>query len=65
MGEVRFHFLLSAVQVATPARALAVRAGRGLRGGGWALMGIAVFILLVAWVVFFVAMGYWFARIDS
>ena len=53
------------VVVVAPARALAVRAGRGLRGGGWALMGIAVFILLVAWVVFFVAMGYWFARIDS
>lgn len=53
------------VVVVAPARALAVRAGRGLRGGGWALMGVAVLILLAAWVVFFVAMGYWFARIDA
>ena len=53
------------VVVVAPARALALRAGRGLRGGGWALMGVAVLVLLGAWLVFFVAMGFWFARIDS
>ena len=53
------------VVVVAPARALALGAGRGLRGGGWALMGVAVLVLLGAWLVFFVAWGFWFARIDS
>ena len=53
------------VVVVAPARAVAVRAGRGLRGAGWALMGGAVLILLAAWVVFFVAASSWMARIDS
>lgn len=53
------------VVVVAPARGAAVRAVRGLRGGGWALMGVAVFILLAAWILYFVAFGFWFARIDS
>ena len=53
------------VVVVAPARALALRAARGLRGGGWALMGVALFILLAAWIVYFVTIGFWLARIDS
>ena len=53
------------VLVVTPARAVAVRAARGLRGGGWALMGAAVIILLAAWILYFVAFSFWIARVDS
>ena len=53
------------VVVVAPARAVAVRAARGLRGGGWALIGVAAFILLMAWIVYAIAAGFWLARIDS
>jgi hypothetical protein len=53
------------VVVVAAARAVAVRAANGFRGGGWALMGAAAFILLMAWVVYLVAAGFWLARIDS
>ena len=53
------------VLVAAPARAVAVRSFQGFRGGGWALMGVAAFILFMAWIVYFVAAGYWISRIDS
>lgn len=53
------------VVVVAPARAAAIRAARGLRGGGWALMGAAAFMLLMAWIVYAMAAGFWLARIDS
>ena len=53
------------VVVVAPARIVAVRAVRGLHGGGWALMGAAGFLLLMAWIVYFVAFGFWISRIDS
>jgi hypothetical protein len=36
-----------------------------LHGGGWALMGAAAFIFLMALIVYMVASGFWLARIDS
>ena len=53
------------VVVVAPARAVAIRTARGLRGGGWALMGAAALILLMAWILYMVAAGYWLSRIDS
>ena len=53
------------VIVVGPARAVAVKAASGLRGGGWALTGVAMFILLAAWILYFVTFSFWIGRIDS
>jgi hypothetical protein len=37
----------------------------GLRGGGWALVGVAVLFLLAVWLIHMVAFGYWLAKVDS
>ena len=60
-----FFLVALCVVVVAPARAVAVRATRGLRGGGWALVGVAVFFLLTAWLIYMVAFSYWLAEVDS
>ncbi|HVM13161.1 MAG TPA: hypothetical protein VM287_02385 [Egibacteraceae bacterium] len=48
-----------------PRRPRATRVARGLRGGGWALIGAAAFTLVVAWGFWMVAFTQWVARVDS
>lgn len=60
-----FFLVALCVVVVVPARALGIRATRGLRGGGWALMGVAVFFLLMAWILYMVAFSYWITEVDS
>ena len=51
--------------VGAPARAVAVGFGRGIRGSGWALIGSAVLVTLLAWITVIVAAGFALSRIDS
>jgi hypothetical protein len=60
-----FFLVALCVVVVAPARALGIRVTRGLRGGGWALLGVAVFFLLMAWLIYMVAFTYWIAEVDS
>ena len=44
--------------------AVAVPAGRGMQGGGWAVLGAAFLLLLTAWALYLVAFTYWIAGVD-
>jgi len=57
--------LIASIVVVPPARGAATRVARGLRGGGWALIGAAAFTLVVAWGFWMVAFTQWVARVDS
>lgn len=66
-GDSSLWYVLYApcVVAAGPARAAALRLGRGFSIPGGALVGASLVILVLAWLTFFVAMGAYMTYIDA